>query len=127
MAITLGGVTLPDAIIWQDRKQEFPVRQELKVTVGGSMRVIAESVTGFRPITLTANENQGWFDKATYDALLAISIVPGAEYTFDFHGEDTLQVIFRHNDYPALDVRPLVPGGEDGDIFIGEIKLITVG
>ena len=126
MAVTLGGVTLPPSIIWEDRKHQFPVRQTVRVTTGGSIRIMADAVTGLRPVTLVAKIDQGWLDESTYNALYTLSSNPGGIYTFNFHDKEILQVVFRHHEQKALACEPLVAGGEDGDKFIGRINLMTV-
>ena len=127
MAITLNGVTLSGSLQWTDKRAYSPVAQEVLVTLGGNPVVYSKALQGNRPITLEAKDDTGWLSHLMVEAIEAMAAVPGAVYTFNFHGE-SFNVMFAHHDGPAVDLSPLVPRAvpEPDDYYIGTIKLITV-
>lgn len=89
----------------------------------------AAQLYGGQEITLTATEETGWLTKSMADALLLRSRTPGLVMPFTFHDELVgAQVVFRHNDEPAIDLTPLTPRKAMGesDYFIGTIKLLCI-
>jgi hypothetical protein len=131
MATTLGGVTLPPHIVWEDKYKWSPVLQEVKTTLGGRPVVFAASLLAGRRITLVAYSDQGWLTKAQVDSVRALAAVAGAQYAFSIGEGATLEsytVVFRHEEPPAVEFDPLIPRGVplDGDYFVGRIKLLVV-
>ncbi|MBF0096282.1 MAG: hypothetical protein HQM04_06545 [Magnetococcales bacterium] len=120
----LGELLLPAELVWQDRHAWSPVVQESVRTINGqSIRFIA-ALSGGRPITLEALENLTWFDAQQVSALALLAAQAGAVYPL-LWGEESYQVVFRHQDYPALDLRALIPDHPAG-LHIGMIKLETI-
>lgn len=125
--ITLGGTYLNPNLFWTDRSQWSPVLQTVKRTVAGRAVVSYGSTSNVRPITLVALEDQGWLDKAQYDYLQSAAIVAGAIYPLVI-GSESFSVMFRHQEAPALELRPLITRSVplDGDYFVGTIKLMAI-
>ncbi len=127
MAIVLDGVTLSGSLQWKDRFEFSPVAQATKRTLGGGLVVFSHSLVAGRPVTLEATEETGWITKAMLDSLQSKAAVPGAVYSFEYHGE-VLSVVFRHDEPPAVGFTPLVPKAtaDAGDYYVGTLKLLTV-
>jgi hypothetical protein len=125
--ITLDGVVLSGSLQWTDRHGYSFAEQERKVTLGGKSVFYSKALQGGRPITLVATEETGWITKTMLDDLIVRASNPGLVYTLNFHGE-VHQVIFRHEDSPALDFAPLQPRAQQlsTDVYIGTLKLITI-
>lgn len=125
--ITFDGVTLNGSLQWLDRTGYGRVAQERKTTLGGKSVFYSKYLIGGRPITLVATEETGWLTKVMVDALILRAEQPGLVYTLNVHGE-TYQVLFRHEEPPALEFAPLQPRATQlaDDSYIGTLKLITV-
>ena len=78
--ILLGGVSLNDEIVWEDRDQSSQVAQTVKRTLGGKPIITSSSLLKGRPITLRATQDRGWLKKTTVDALIDLANVPGGVY-----------------------------------------------
>jgi len=125
--IQFNGVTLNPSLQWTDRFQFTGVAQAVNRTLGGKLVVFSSPLIAGRPITLVAEADTGWLTKAMVDAIVAAAATPGAQYTVSIHGED-FNVIFRHEDNPAIDFIPIQPKSNPlpGDWYTGTIKLLTV-
>jgi len=124
--ITLNGIDLGEDLIWTDRYAWSPVLQTQRMTIGGGLNIFSEPTNVLRPVTLFASENQGWMIKSVVDSLRSLSADPTQSYLFNFHNLETFLVRFKHYEPPALDLKPLVDGGELGQWFIGTIKLFSI-
>jgi len=124
--ITLGGIALGGDLIWQDRHQSDSVFQSVITTIGGGQNVFVQEKSVGRLVTLVANESQGWLSSSIIPQLQYLATLPGEVFDFNFHNLEMFQVMFRHHEPPALDLKPLVEGGELGEWFIGSIKLFSV-
>ena len=128
MAITLGGIALPDGtgnrgiVDWIDKNKHSNVTQATKVTVGGKFHVRPHGLDGGRPITLEADVKFCWLEASIKDSLQAASEVSGAEYDLDWNGT-IYKVVFRHHEPPALDLEPFT---KNADLYIGQIKLTEI-
>ncbi len=124
--VTLGGVDLPDDIIWQDEFDFQPVGQSITRTIAGNHVEFNQALVLAQPITLEASETQGWLTKTQVDAVQTLAATPGATYTLVI-GAQTFTVAFRHNE-GAFDPQPFVPriDPEAGDFFSAIIRLRTV-
>lgn len=128
MTLILGTVTLDDNMQWIDRAQQAPVAQSDQRTVAGNLVTFAQGLTLGRPITLEANEDQGWITFAEVLALEALAAVAGATYSLQIEAE-FFAVQFRHVDPPAVDFRPLISrlNIAPADFMVGQIRLTQVG
>jgi hypothetical protein len=127
MTITLGGVTLSDSMVWAERYGSFGVAQNVRRTLGGTIYLSSAKLVGGVPITLEATEEYGWLTRTQAQSILALAADPDGLYTLVFNGV-SYSVAFRHNEPPAVALRPLIPrtADEAGDWLVGAIKLITL-
>ena len=125
MAITLGGVSLPDLTI----EQEFGwtgVESAVDMSVGGAPIVWEREISG-QPLDLVGGEDTAWITRAILEDLLALAAVPRATYTLDYEGTE-YTVRFRNED-GAISAEPLVPrpNHEDTDYYKNvRIRLMIV-
>lgn len=124
--VTLGGISLGYDLIWTDRHNSTSVLQTVITTVGAGQNVYAQPMSIGRPVTLVANESQGWIASTVIPQLKYLATLPGEVLDFNFHNLEMFQVMFRHHEPPALELRPLIEGAELGVWFIGTIKLFSV-
>lgn len=112
MAITLTydttTIELDPDLFWTDELQWQPVEQTAQRTVTGALIVSTASRVAGRPITLQPDdESSAWMSRATLDTLQAWASVPGREFLLDIRGTQ-YDVIFRHQDGPGVEARPVV-------------------
>ncbi|WP_130471747.1 hypothetical protein [Candidatus Magnetaquicoccus inordinatus] len=117
----LGELLLPDSLQWQDRYLYAPVHQTMAHTLAGRPVYFVSALLWAQPITLLAEESVTWLDGPTVAALAAMAAQAGATFPLLWE-EDSFRVLFRHQDAPALQLRPLWP---NHDHYIGTIKLIV--
>ena len=126
MAITLGGVTLPDLTI----EQEYGwtgVEAAVDMSVGGAPIVWERLISG-RPLDLAGGEDTGWILRSVLDSLKALAAVPRATYTLAYEGE-TYTARFRHEE-GAIEAAPVVPrpNQASGDYYRNvRIRLMVIG
>ena len=125
--LRLDTIDLPDNMTWQDKHQWLPVAQTVRRTVAGNVVTFAQGLTRGRPITLVANQSQGWLTLDQVTALQALASTVGATYSLMIEA-DVFIVQFRHEDFPAIEVEPLIPRLNEAstDFYSGTIKLLTV-
>ena len=126
MSIDLAGVVITTGMIWADQYAYSPVAQLTRRTLGGVQVVTYGVLSEGTPITLSSQPDQGWLLKTQVDALKVLADVAGAVYPLTI-GSDTFQVMFRHEEPPALEFGPLIPRTIilDDDWMVGTIKLMT--
>ncbi len=110
MAITLGGVTLPDLTI-DDEFAWTGVEAAVDRSVGGAPIVWEREISG-RPVDLVGGDDTGWITRATLSALKALAAVPRATYTLSYEGTD-YTVRFR-NEEIAIEATPVIPRPNHG-------------
>ncbi|MBF0631105.1 MAG: hypothetical protein HQL89_08995 [Magnetococcales bacterium] len=118
----LGDLDLPDSMEWKNRYDWAPVAQETGRTLGGNLLVWHAQLTGGRPIDLAAEGEVSWLSIEQVSTLYAMSTQPGGVFHLVWEGE-TFQVMFRHQDPPALSVTPILP---HSGLFNGTLKLMQV-
>lgn len=125
--ITLGGVALNLDIVWLERYQSHGVEQSVRRTLGGVPVIFSGALGKGQPITLEGSTERGALRQAQVAALQPLADTPGAILVLDFNG-DQRQVVFRHDEPPALDFHPVQPHTADAasDWMVGQIKLRTV-
>ena len=117
----LGELLLPDSLQWIDRYAFSPVRQTVSHTLSGTPVAFAHLPVGRGPITLVAEQEVTWLDVATVEALSVMAGQVG--FSFPLVWETfSCTVLFRHQDSPALDMKPLWPHHNQ---FFGAIKLMA--
>lgn len=136
MALTLGAITLPDGLIWEDEFTWSPVAQSTEYSLTGALIVQEATKLAGRPITLVGQSsgNQSaacWISRANLLVLQAALHVTGATLTLTLHDARTFTVGPRENPIEA-EARPIVgsflPANPDNDswYWIKRIKLQTV-
>lgn len=125
--IILGGITLPDGLLWTDEFSAARVAQSVRRTLDGSMVVFYGQLQAGIPITLESEPDAGWLTRAQVEAIALRAASPGGVYTLTLRGESR-QVMFRHQDSPAFEARPLVSvaNPQAGDFYLATLKLMTV-
>lgn len=107
--ITLGGITLPGDLYWEDEFQWSPVIRTTGWGLSGApITQVAVKQSG-RPITLVAQNGvlgYVWLDRATLIALKALSEAPTWAGTLTFADGRTFAVIFREDGLTAESVIP---------------------
>jgi len=127
MTISLGGIELNPGLVWAERYGYSPVIQEVQTTLDGYPVIYTRTRIAGMPITLVAMDDQGWLTKAMADSLQISANAPGSVLSLVI-GDEQFTVVFRHNEPPAVALRPLIPRAVPlpEDYFVGEIKLMTV-
>ena len=132
MIIRLGGLDLNPSMNWSDRFQSYQVAQTVSRTVGGRSVVFSSPLQAGRKITLESTQEQGWLTLAMVEDLMVMSSITGSSFLFECGDEtgtpEAINVIFRHNEPPALEISPIInrPVHETTDMFFGKIKLLTL-
>lgn len=104
--ITLGDVTLPPYLMWQDELSWSAVDQQEEFSVTGALLLDIDVKQAGRPITLVGDKNRGWILRDTLLALFALVQSP-QELTLDYHGR-IFQVRFRYGSGAPVAAEPLV-------------------
>lgn len=124
---TIGGVSINPSMEWTDQFSSQVVEQTTRRTLTGKLVIYSASLQKGQKVTLVSTEEYGWLTRAQADALLALAEIPGVIYSMVRNGE-TYNVVFRHDEPPAIDLRPLIPrmSMESTDYLVGTIKLLIV-
>jgi len=137
MAITLGNVTLPDGLAWEDEFAWTVTAQATEYGLTGSLIVEESTRQAGRPITLIGQSDGGrhtaWLDRTDLLALMTLLDDPGAIHTLTLHDNRTFTVMARHGD-GAVSARPVprvgnfLPADPDGDSWyvIEAVRLMEV-
>ena len=134
MSITLkyGDDTLPldPDLYWADENQYSPVEQSVDVGLDGALivQVDGDADRPGRPITLQPeDEFSAWMIRADLDQLNAWGAIADAVFTLTLRGVDR-SVMFRHQDKPAIDAKPVVHFSDvqSGDFYLVTLKFMEV-
>lgn len=125
--IVLDGISLPADLLWSDEWSVSTVAQTVRRTLDGGIVVFYGELRAGLPITLESQPDAGWLTRAQVEAVALRAASPGGLYTLNLRGR-TRQVMFRHQDAPAFEARPLVPvaNPQAGDFHLATLKLMTV-
>lgn len=125
--VSLEGIVLPSPIIWTDRNSWSGIQQTSERVLGGRQVTEYASLVGGRPVTLQSERNQGWVTWGVFKQLEALARTPGAVCSLQI-GTFFAQVIFRHEDTPALDWEPIIKrlSPSDADVGLITLKLKTI-
>jgi len=125
--IVLDGISLPADLLWSDEWAASTVAQSVRRTLDGGLVVFYGELRAGVPITLESQPDAGWLTRAQVEALALRAASPGGLYTLTLRGQ-TWQVMFRHQDAPAFEAKPLVPlaNPQPGDFYLATLKLMTV-
>lgn len=105
MTITLGTLTLPPYLLWEDEFGWAKVEQGEDYLLSGALEIQTGVKLAGRPITLSGETHRGWIDRATLLAILALTETP-QELSLNYHGRE-FQVRFRFGD-GAVSATPIV-------------------
>jgi hypothetical protein len=121
----IGGVTLDKDLLWDDEFKFVPIVGKADRTIYGNMVVQSFALTGGQPMTLVGNETTGWQKRSTVQALIALSLVPGAIYSVELPDARSFQVMFRSEESPAVEFQPITIVSAPGSDFwyYGTVKL----
>lgn len=106
MAISLGGVTLPE-LVWDNEFGRAPVESKVDVSLGGTPLIWEQTTEGIS-IDLVGGTETGWATRSVLVALMALASLPEATYALSYEG-DTYTVRFRHEEAPVIEANPVVP------------------
>lgn len=129
MSITLqyGTTTLPldPDLYWEDENQYSPVAQAVDTGLTGALiiQVDGDATRPGRPVTLRPeDDNSAWMIHADLETLKTWAAIAGATFTLTLRGV-VRTVMFRHQDKPAVDARPVV---HYSDVQAGDFYLVTL-
>lgn len=124
MSTTLGSITLPLDLIWQDEFSWNPIQQTQERTVTGVLLVEQGVKQGGRPITLVGGESYGWCDRNTLLQLQS-SLSPNTAKALTLEDGRTFQVIW-DSDNP-LEAQPIVDysAPDNSDLYSITLRFIT--
>jgi len=125
--IRIDNVVLPDGLVWTDEFAAQTVAQTVRRTLDGSVVVFYGQHSGGLPITLESEPDAGWLTRTQVEALKLRADSPGGVFTLELRGQ-VFQVMFRHQEQPAFEAKPLVPLAhpQPGDFYLATLKLMTV-
>lgn len=125
--ILLNGIPLNNSMEYLERHGQSRVGQSTRRLLDGPLIINTTVIPSGFPITLEATEEYGWLTLAKIKLLELLAATPGEVMTLQIY-VDTYNVIFRHNEPPAIDMRPLIPrvNESDSDYFIGKLKFLTI-
>ena len=108
MAITLGAITLPAGLVWEDEFAWTPVAQSAEYSLTGALIVQESTKLAGRPITLTGQSDEqnhtAWISRTNLLALQTAVTVTGASWTLTLHDARTFTVMAAPD---PLDADPL--------------------
>lgn len=125
--LTLDGITLPAGLLWSDEFAMPRVAQNMRRTLDGSMVVFYGEMRDGLPITLESEVDSGWFTRTQIEAIALRAASPGGVYALTLRNQ-TWSVMFRHQEAPAFEAKPLVSktNPQPGDFYLATLKLMTV-
>lgn len=126
MAITLGAITLPGDLVWQDEFNWSPVQQSEERGLTGALIVQTGVKSAGRPITLGGGRHRVWIDRAAL-AVLYASVANNAAMTLTLHDNRTFTVRWRNSEQPidAEQVAGIADAGA-GDFYYLTLRFLTV-
>ena len=99
-------ITLPDDLEWTDETAYSVVEQSTEHTLTGALVLDVGARLAGRPITLTGGDDV-WVTRAMVDALRAWADTPGLALTLTMNGYAAKLVMFRLQDGPGVEARPV--------------------
>lgn len=124
--IIFDGITLP-SLLWSDEFAAASVAQTVRRTLDGSVVVFYGAMQTGLPITLESEPDAGWCTRAQVEAIALRAASPGGIFTLNLRGQ-IYRVMFRHQDAPAFDAKPLMPvaNPQAGDFYLATLKLMAI-
>ena len=124
--IQLDTLLLPNGLVWTD---EFApsVPQTTLRTLDGSLVVFHGQHSAGLPITLESEADAGWLTRVQVEGIAVLAAVPGGIFSLLLRGQ-THQVMFRHQEPPAFEAKPLInrASPQAGDYYLVTLKLMTI-
>jgi hypothetical protein len=129
MTVSIGGITLPDDLIWENEHSFTGVDSRVEKSTGGAP-IIWEGEIGGRPADLVGGDNWGWITLSQRKDMKALASVPRSTYEL-IHGTESYTVRFRNEEGEPIEAEPVkpMPGYEmeDDDMYCNvRIKLMIV-
>lgn len=124
-------LTLPDGLVRMDPHSWSPVRQSVSPTIEGALWIDVSTLQAGEPITLAGGSSgdQVWgvMTRGEFAALRAMADQAGQVFTLTYLGE-AIQVIWRHEDFPALDADAVVPFADpiSTDLVVPTLKFTRI-
>lgn len=120
-------IDLPFDLLWIDQHSWSPVEQKVATSITGAAIIDAGTRLNGRPVTLEGDERHAWMPYSTVQQLKAWAAVADQQLTLIVRGV-VMQVMFRHQDRPAVDVRPLLDyaAPDAADFFYGSLKFMEI-
>lgn len=107
MTITLNTITLPSDLLWSDEFDWSPIESTQEYALTGALIVDTALRLAGRPITLAADDDRAWIDRATLQQLHALTTPADRQMTL-VHNGVTRTVIWRPGNEP-MSARPIWP------------------
>ena len=125
--IQLATLRLPDGLVWTDEYAVRSVPQTSLRTLDGSLVVFYGQHHAGLAITLESEADAGWLTRELVEGLAALAAIPGGIFPLLLRGQ-THQVMFRHQDPPAFEAKPLIHRAipQSGDYYLATLKLMTL-
>lgn len=98
MTITLGSISLPDDLAWEDEFDWTPVEDAIDTALSGALVIQSGTREKGRPITLSGAENHAWVTRSVVEAIKTMADAPGS-LTLSYHGR-AFSVRFRYGEKP---------------------------
>ena len=99
MAITLGAITLPEDLVWEDEFEWTPVEDSIDTALSGSLVIQSGTRAKGRPITLSGTESHAWAPRSLVESLKVLADAPPGSLTLSYHGRE-FPVRFRYGEKP---------------------------
>lgn len=135
MAITLGGVALPDGLRWADEFAWSPRVQSTDWSLTGALLVEEAEKQAGRPITLVGGRTWAWMTRESLlDLQAQLDSAPDTGLTLVLHDGRTFQVLPRMESSGALQAAPLprilesgyADPSDDDWYYLDELRLLEI-
>jgi hypothetical protein len=126
ISLSLNGtaIALDEDLLWSDEFAWTPVAQSVTRSISGALiiQVAGDAASPGRPITLQPEDDRSaWTSRADLEVIKAWAAIPGAVLQLTLR-DVTRDVMFRHQDKPAIEARPVV---HFSDVEPGDSQLVT--
>ncbi len=107
MTITLGELTLPPYLLWEDEIGWSAVMQTTGYFLSGSLEIQEGIKLSGRPITLVGEMHLGWITRSLLLSIQALAQTP-QELPLDYHGREFTVRFRQGNNEKPVEAVPLV-------------------
>lgn len=128
MSITLGGISLPEQLVFVDEFSHDPVAQYRERNLGGGLDIEETQLLSGQPITLQGGPNTAFTPRTLAQQIKTLAATPNQQHTLTLNDGSTHQVVFRRGGQPAVEATPIYPFSdpEDDDPYWLVIRLLKV-